>query len=195
MKKVFFALMLVAVLCMSVAFADVVDITMGSYNLLGVRIPFTVVMIITFFFVLMFAYIAIKYICNTEKTKATKIVFSVLVVILALGLFLIIPTVLPSPSYNHGMRAALPDSITINAYNSSYQLFEGVNRSPSEARKLIAQVKAHNSNNQERIEYGIISLIPENLDINDIKNTSKYDIKISEYNDMGVVKTIEIIEQ
>ena len=86
------------------------------------------------------------------------------------------------------------DSRAVATHNSTLEMYEGENKSASEVRALIQSINDHNLNDKEKDEFGIIETIPKNIDINSIKNTRKYNINITEYNEMGAVKTIEITE-
>ena len=94
MKKIIFALVLVVVLCMNVAFADLV---VDSFELFGQRIPLMIASM--YFIILIFAFIVIMIIfCKTKKSKTSKIIVSVLIGIISLGIVLTTQTIFSSRS-------------------------------------------------------------------------------------------------
>ena len=127
---------------------------------------------------------------NASKALVMAGAILIAVMLISLGVLL----------FNRGQQTAeqaghLMDSKAIATYNSTYQMFEGVNRSPSEARTLITQVKAHNANSQESYDYGPITLDTSGKTAtSQISNTKKYTIELTAFGGNGAVSTIKITE-
>ena len=125
---------------------------------------------------------------NASKALVMAGAILIAVMLISLGVLL----------FNQGQQTAqqaghLMDSRAISTYNSTYQMFEGAKRSPSEARKLITDVNAHNKNSQEVYDYGSITL-KETTSTSAISDQKKYTIELTDFHDNGAVKEITITE-
>ncbi len=99
---------------------------------------------------------------------------------------------------------------SISAYNSRYVSYEGNNKSASEVRSLLHGIMIHNSNTEEVVRYGKISVnyngqgskedtfIDDDLQsiINQIKDSKYYQVRVeSYYSNYGSISRIRINQQ
>ena len=203
MKKII-GLLFMLFMITSVAFADVVTVFDGHYDLLGQRVSFSAAYLICTILLLIIA-IADIIIIN-KKVKSKKGLFISLIIVLFVLLVLFLPAIMPEPEINHyriipddaiGIAkeaSNMMDAKRVEIYNSQFQEYEGTNKKPSEARSIITLVKAHNANSYEVEDFGKIEL-DKISSTQEVSGEKIYSIKLTGFGDNGAVNKISITEE
>ncbi len=202
MKKLTSIMLFVIIVFFCFAYADVVTMSDGYYNLFDKEIGYTTTLncimgIIAA--IMLVILIVLMFVIKSKKKRIIAIVSAIVIYILfAIG----IPYVIPTPRFNHGRL------VGYIGYNQQYQYYFGDNLRYAEVNTVIDMVNAHNMNDVEVSKYGTISITGNGIEINEengIYDISEIDKRMyfsvwgSEYYpysskvaEPGSIKTIEI---
>jgi hypothetical protein len=131
---------------------------------------------------------------NASKALVMAGAILIAVMLISLGVLL----------FNQGQNTAqqaghLMDSTAIAAYNRQYTIYEGVNRTPSDAITLIGLVNANHANSQIVYDYGQIDLKSGSGYVNSTSSVDSqklYTIKVEDYSSVnGAVILMSVVEQ
>jgi Na+/proline symporter len=103
MKKKVSLLVFTILMNLHFAFADVVSLTDGYYRIGDSQVEFTTVWTILSVVILCIVSAIVAVICKKAKTKKTKIISIVLGIIVVVTCVLVLPALMPSPGFNHGL--------------------------------------------------------------------------------------------
>ncbi len=84
------------------------------------------------------------------------------------------------------------DSLAIQTYNAGYTNYAGEKVKGSSVKQLINKIQSHNANDEETDQYGEITLSGSVTDVNTVKSSKWYNVKITAYGNNGAISAITI---